>query len=45
MCDFKALYGRNYSVPLTWDKPLDRLFVGAEMLQEMEYHVKMIINK
>ena len=36
MSHFEALYGRNCSVPVSWDKPMDRLIVGPEMLQEME---------
>ena len=42
MSPFEALYGRNCSVPMRWDKPMDRLIVGPKLLQEMEQQVAKI---
>ena len=40
MSPFESLYGRKCGVLVKWEKPMDRLVVGMEMLQEMEQHAK-----
>jgi len=42
MIPFKVLCGRKCTTPITWDNPIDRIMVGAEMLQEMERMVKRV---
>ena len=42
MTRLEALYGRNCSVPVRWDKLVDRMRVGPKMLHEMEKNVANI---
>jgi hypothetical protein len=42
MVPFKFLYGRPCRMPLSWDRLEDRVLVGPEVIQEMEYQMKTI---
>ena len=33
---YEALYGRRCRRPVTWDKPVNRVVLGLELLKEME---------
>ena len=36
MSPFEAMYGRKCNTPMSWDNPMDRVFVGPELLKDME---------
>jgi hypothetical protein len=36
MSPFEALYGRKCNTPVSWDNLADRVFVGSDLLKEME---------
>ena len=36
MSPFEILYGRKCPTPTSWDRPVDRLMVGTEVLKDME---------
>jgi hypothetical protein len=40
MVPFEFLYGRPCQTPLSWDRLEDRVLVGPEVIQEMEYQMK-----
>jgi hypothetical protein len=42
MAPFEFLYGRPCQTPLSWDRLEDRVLVGPEVIQEMEYQMKTI---
>jgi hypothetical protein len=42
MVPFEFLYRRPYQMPLSWDRLEDRVLVGPEAIQEMEYQMKKI---
>jgi hypothetical protein len=45
MAPFDFLYGRLCQRPLSWDRLEDRVLVGPEAIQEMEYQMKTIIQR
>jgi hypothetical protein len=45
MAPFKFLYGRSCQTPLSWDQLDDRVLVGLEVIQEMEYQMKIKIQR
>src|ERR1700678_473272 len=45
MAPFEFLYGRPCRTPLSWDRLEDRVLVGPEAIQEMEEHMKSIIQR
>jgi hypothetical protein len=42
MAPFKFVYERPCRTPLSWDRVEDRVLVGLEVIQEMEYKMKKI---
>jgi hypothetical protein len=42
MNPFKALYGRQCKIPISWSNPVDRITIGLDMLKEMEQQVIQI---
>ena len=42
MSPFKAMYGRKWNTPISWDNPTNRVIVGPELLKEMENHMVKI---
>jgi hypothetical protein len=42
MAPFKFVYGRPCQTPWSWDRLEDRVLVGPEAIQEMEYQMKTI---
>ena len=36
MSPFEVLYGRKCHTPISWDKPIDKIIVGPELLKDME---------
>ena len=42
MSPYEALYGRRCRTPVTWDKPVNKIVLGLELLKEMEQEVAKI---
>jgi hypothetical protein len=42
MSPFKVIYDRICVTSISWDKPMERIMVGPEMLQEMESMVRKV---
>jgi hypothetical protein len=42
MSPFKAFYGRQFKIPISWSNPVDRITIIPEMLKEMEQQVVQI---
>ena len=42
MSPFEILYGKMCTTLVSWDRPVDRLLVGPEMLQDMEQTVRKV---
>jgi hypothetical protein len=39
MIPFEDLYGRQCNIPTSWNKPVERIMIGIDMLKEMEQKV------
>ena len=39
---FEILYDKKCTMPISWDKPVDRIMVGPKMPQEMENMVRKV---
>ena len=42
MIPYEALYGRRCITLVTWDKPVNKIVLGPELLREMEQEVVKI---
>eukprot|EP00253_Pinus_taeda_P018853 PITA_18853 len=39
---FKALYGWSFNTPINWSDPVNRVFIGPDMLVDMEQEMQVI---
>jgi len=42
MSPFEALYDRKCNTPINWNDPLEKVFLGHDMLKEMEQEIVVI---
>ena len=42
MSFFEALYGRSFNTPISWSDLVNIVFIGPDMLAEMEQEVQVI---
>jgi hypothetical protein len=42
MSPFEALYGRQCNIPISWNKLVDRVKIGPDILREIELQVIQI---
>jgi hypothetical protein len=45
MAPFEFLYGKPCRTPLSWDRLEDRVLVGPEAIQEIEYQMQKIMQR
>ena len=44
MSPFEILYGRKCTTPVSWDRPMDCLIIGHEILKDIEQAVWKVQN-
>jgi len=42
MSPFEDLYGRTCNVPVNWEKPMEWVIIGLEMLKDLEEQIRRI---